>query len=168
MNDYIVRFRKICAVLLADKTKLKGEICQEAGMTHKTFTDLLNTDDEQLHLHASTPGKIQDFVRKYNRYENLDPKDVKAVAEATAKTKEEEKKERKAKQSAAPKPASQRLISPDNLVLTRQFADAMNKLKPEIPDLNGEFKTLSDFMFHLQRTIEVAPQGTTITISITK
>ena len=163
MNDYILRFRKICTVLLAGRTKLKGEIRQELGISHATFTALMDPKDEQPHLHASTLGKIQDFVRKYNYYENMDPKDTKAVKAATGKMKEE------AKKIIKPDPA---LLAPGQEIpprpLTPEFADAKNRLKPELPNLDGEYDVPTDFFVHLRRAIEAAPKGTTITITLTK
>ena len=80
MNDYIIRFRKICAVLMADRTRTKSNIYTEMGMTYGGMTKLLEEPlDENFHLHASTLGKIQDFIKKYAYYETMKPEDVPPV-----------------------------------------------------------------------------------------
>jgi hypothetical protein len=116
MNDYIIRFRKICRVLLADKSRTKGEIYNEMGITAKTMNDLLVLPEEKLHLHASTLGKVQDFVKKNNGYEHMNPEMI------SGGRPEQEGKERK--RGPKPKPEHEEKKKEGNrLTILKSFTD---------------------------------------------
>ncbi len=136
--DYVMRFRKICAVLMSDRTKLKGEIYGEMGISGGTMKTLLEKPlDEEFHIYASVFGKVQDFVKKYAYYETLKPGDI--------KTKKVEKMKS----------------------ITVSASRLPNTFRTTEAEIENE-QTSEDYWFKVRALIEATPAGVTLTITGTK
>lgn len=72
MKDDVVRFRKICRILIEGKAKTQRDICAFMNLSAPSLARLLTAPiDESFHLRASTLGAIQDFNKHYCSYERL-------------------------------------------------------------------------------------------------
>lgn len=71
MKEDILKFRKLCDILLKDKGYSKSSICKEIGISEPTLQKLLTAEldsfnrDGSSGMRASTLGIIQDFNKKH-------------------------------------------------------------------------------------------------------
>lgn len=90
MKDDVLRFRKICQVLLESNTKRKKDLEQLTGLSTVAIHKILHSDlNEEFHLRASTLGIIQDFNKKFCDYENMKISEIQASNAAQPPSTEE-------------------------------------------------------------------------------
>jgi hypothetical protein len=66
MNEDVLKFRKICLALLADRTITHKRICLETGISTTSLTKYLTLDPNILpKLRASKLAAMQDFNKKH-------------------------------------------------------------------------------------------------------
>jgi hypothetical protein len=75
MKDDILKFRKICGILL--KTESRKVICLDMGVSDPTLTKLLDSDlDDEFKIRASMLGMVQNFNKKHREilnYAGIEP-----------------------------------------------------------------------------------------------
>jgi hypothetical protein len=65
MKEDILKFRKLCYILIKDRGYTKDKITIEATLAWPTFQKILVTPIDELHIHSSNLGKVQDFIKKH-------------------------------------------------------------------------------------------------------
>lgn len=65
MKDDILRFRKVCDVLMKEQKYTQSKLCAEMGVSEPTIMKLLKGDLAEFKIRASVLGVVQDFCEKH-------------------------------------------------------------------------------------------------------
>lgn len=63
MKDDILKFRKLCDVLIKEKDYTVNKICIESGITWPTMKKLREEDIKEIKIRSSVLGQIQNYIR---------------------------------------------------------------------------------------------------------
>jgi hypothetical protein len=117
MHDDLIKFRKICLALLADKKLRIGEIEAETKLSSTSLTKYLHgKEDEMPKLRASTLGAMQDFNKNHTIDMNYAGVSIETLSGKQAWLDDQEKKAKKDfKESTAEAALSGERVGPTNI-----------------------------------------------------
>lgn len=65
MKEDILKFRKLCNILINEKEMTVNKICIESGITWPTMKKLREDDINDIHIMSSVLGQVQNYLHKH-------------------------------------------------------------------------------------------------------
>lgn len=65
MKEDVLKFRKLCDILINEKEMTVNKIVIESGITWPTIKTLREEDIDNIHIKSSILGRIQDYLKKH-------------------------------------------------------------------------------------------------------
>lgn len=159
MKDDILKFRKLCDVLIKEKDYNVNRIVIESGITWPTMKKLRETDINEIRIKASVLGQVQNYIHKH--CEVLRMTGIHPAYEAADKS------------NLIPEPEKKFLkLAEDRLTGKRKYSKREPKPKPEpdhVPEPDNEKvnKLLKDsFWLSLKLLHDSMPENVTVVVTI--